>query len=107
MCAESIRANYEQEGPDPWQDSPFSWIRSRHSTTKGKIGEKLVAAWCKTNGFDVSKSPDSEADCIIGGYRFEIKFSTPWKDGKTGTYAFQQIRDQNLRLHLCPRRLTS
>ena len=95
VCAESIRVDYEQEGPDPWQDSPFGWIRSKHSTTKGKIGEKLIAAWCKTNGFDVRRSPDREADCIIEGYRFEIKFSTPWKDGGTGVFAFQQIRDQD------------
>lgn len=50
-----------------------------------------MAAWCAAKGFDVVRSPDSEADRIIEGYRFEIKFSTLWK---AGVYKFQQIRDQ-------------
>jgi hypothetical protein len=78
--AQMIRADYEEDGPDPWKDSPFGWIKQRPSRQVGAIGEKLVAAWCAANGFDVVKSPDSEADRIIQGRRVEIKFSTLWKN---------------------------
>ena len=87
-----IHSDYKQEGPDPWQDSPFGWIKSRPSRQRGAIGEKLVAAWSAAKGLDVVKSPDSEADRVIEGYRVEIKFSTLWA---TGVYKFQQIRDQD------------
>ncbi len=90
--AEIIRADYESDDPDPWHGSPFGWIKTRPSRQVGKIGEQLVAAWCAANGFDVVRSPDSEADRLIEGYRFEIKFSTLWK---SGVYKFQQIRDQS------------
>ena len=90
--AQLIRADYESDEPDPWQDSPFGWIRTHPSRTVGAIGEKLVAAWCAANGFNVVRSPDSEADRVIEGHRFEIKFSTVWQ---TGIYKFQQIRDQD------------
>ena len=90
--AQLIRSDYESDEADPWRDSPFGWIKTQASRRVGKIGEQLVAAWCTANGFDVVKSPDSEADRIIEGYRFEIKFSTLWK---SGVYKFQQIRDQD------------
>ena len=90
--AQLIRSDYESDEPDPWRDSPFGWIKTRPSRQVGAIGEKLVAAWCAAKGFDVVKSPDSEADRVIEGYRFEIKFSTLWQ---TGVYKFQQIRDQS------------
>lgn len=92
VYAEMIRSDHVTDEPDPWQDSPFGWIKPYPSRTRGAIGEKLVAAWCAAKGLDVVKSPDSEADRIIEGYRFEIKFSTLWK---SGIYKFQQIRDQN------------
>ena len=90
--AEMIRSDYQPDEADPWQDSPFAWIRSRQSRQRGAIGEKLVAAWCAAKGFDVARTGDPEADRLIEGYRFEIKFSTLWK---TGVYKFQQIRDQD------------
>ena len=90
--AAMIRADYETDDPDPWRESPFGWIKAQASRRVGKIGEQLVTAWCAANEFDVVKSPDSEADRIIEGYRFEIKFSTLWK---SGVYKFQQIRDQD------------
>ena len=94
--AATLRPTYEKERSDPWVDashSPFSWIKPWPSSRQvGTIGEKLVAAWCESKGFNVLKSPDSDSDRIIAGYRMEIKFSTLWKGG---VYKFQQIRDQN------------
>lgn len=81
-----------------WMGSPFAWIKSRPSRQVGAIGEQLVAGWCAAKGLDVERSPDSDADRIIQGYRVEIKFSTLWKNGG---YKFQQLRDQNYHLVIC------
>lgn len=40
----------------------------------------------------MTRSPDAEADRIVGGKRVEIKTSTLWKNS---SYTFQQLRDQN------------
>lgn len=76
-----------------WEGSPFSWLLGLPSRQKGAVAEKLVAGWCASRGLAVSRSPDTQADRIIGGKRVEIKFSTLWTDPKK--YVFQQIRDQD------------
>lgn len=81
-----------------WDGSPFAWILSLPSRSKGAIGEKLVSGFLATKGFDVTRSPDSEADRIINGTRAEIKCSTLWKSGQ---YKFQQLRDQNYKYAIC------
>lgn len=81
-----------------WQGSPFAWIKSRPSRQIGAIGEQLVAGWCAAKGLDVTRSPDSDADRIVQGFRVEIKFSTLWKNG---SYKFQQLRDQNYQIAVC------
>lgn len=81
-----------------WNESPFDWIRARPSRQKGAIGEKLVAGYLACKGFDVTRSPDSEADRIVAGCRAEIKMSTLWKNG---SYKFQQLRDQNYEFAIC------
>ena len=91
-CASMIRGDYLNEGIDIWINSPFAWIRSRQSRQRGAIIEKLVSSWCAAKGFDVTKSPDTDADRVIEGRRVEIKGSTLWE---SGVYKFQQIRDQN------------
>lgn len=91
--ATAIKQDYIQDGQiDPWAGSPFAWIKTQASRRVGSIGEQLVSGWCAAKGFDVIKSPDSEADRVIAGRRVEIKFSTLWETRK---YAFQQVRDQN------------
>ena len=87
------------EGDEMWIGSPFHWIKTRPSRQIGKIGEELVADWCSSKGFTVERSPDSDADRIISGYRIEIKFSTLWTTNKI--YKFQQIRDQNYDYCFC------
>lgn len=86
------------ENDAAWRGSPFAWIRSRPSRQKGAIGERLVAGWLAARGFNVNRSGDSDADRVIEGKRVEIKFSTLWE---SGSYTFQQLRDQRYDLAIC------
>lgn len=95
--ATSIREDYLDDDP-AWLTSPFGWIKTRPSRQVGTIGEKLVAGWLAAKGFNVIRSPDSDADRIVENKRVEIKFSTLWR---SGTYKFQQLRDQNYDLAIC------
>lgn len=96
-CAATLRSDYAGEDME-WVDSPFAWIRTRPSRQVGVIGEKLVAGWLATKGFDVERSPDSQADRLVNGQRAEIKFSTLWHGG---FFKFQQMRDQDYRFVIC------
>src|SRR3989344_3974479 len=93
-----LRGDYEKTNAAHWANSPFEWILHRPSRQRGKIGEQLIAGWCAARGFDVIRSPDSDADRIIEGVRVEIKFSTEWENGQ---YVFQQLRNQNYRFLIC------
>jgi len=95
--ASSLEGDYLADDAN-WRDSPFAWIKTRPSRQVGKIGEQLVAGWVAARGFNVQRSPDSDADRLIEGKRVEIKFSTLWKNG---SYTFQQLRDQNYELAIC------
>ena len=81
-----------------WLGSPFDWIRTRPPRQKGAIAERLVAGWLATKNFNVSRSPDSEADRVVEGKRAEIKFSALWEND---VYVFQQFRDQNYEVAVC------
>lgn len=83
---------------DIWETSPFKWIRVESSKRKGAIGEKIVESWLRAEGFDITRSPDSDADRIVNGHRAEIKMSTLWE---TGVYKFQQLRNQNYEFAIC------
>ncbi len=96
--AATLSENYVVGEDDPWQESPFKWILALPSRAKGAVGESLVAGWAAATGFDVLRSPDSQADRVIHGYRVEIKFSTLWRNGG---FKFQQIRDQHYDFCLC------
>ncbi|MBI5154318.1 hypothetical protein HZA57_03690 [Candidatus Poribacteria bacterium] len=96
-CSATLKCDYAADDR-AWEDSPFAWIKSRPSRQVGVIGEKLVSGWLATKGFDVTRSPDSQADRLINGKRAEIKFSTLWK---SGFYKFQQLRNQNYLFAIC------
>lgn len=95
-CSETLREEYGDLVV--WTGSPFAWIKTRPSRQVGAIGEKLVSGYLATKGFDVARSPDSEADRLINGVRAEIKFSTLWANG---SYKFQQLRNQNYKFAIC------
>lgn len=96
--AATLAPDYSLGVDDPWEGSPFKWIKSLPSRTVGAIGEQLVAGWSAAKGFDVTRTGDSQADRIIEGHRVEIKFSTLWRNGG---YKFQQIRDQDYDYCFC------
>lgn len=95
--AVALESDYT-ETDNIWDDSPFAWIKCRPSRQVGAIGEKLIAGWLAARGYNVRRSPDSDADRIIENKRVEIKFSTLWKNG---SYKFQQLRDQNYDFAVC------
>ena len=82
----------------PWADSPFAWILTLPSRTRGAVGEKIVAHWLGANGCIVTRPPHSGCDRIVNGINFEIKFSTLWEGGQ---YVFQQLRDQDYASVFC------
>lgn len=96
--AKILEPNYADSESSPWAGSPFEWIRRVPSRSKGAIGEVLVANWATTNGFTVDAPKNSGHDRIIGGHKIEIKMSTLWK---SGTFKFQQIRDQDYEFAFC------
>ena len=93
-----LKDEYVRPEEDAWAGSPFAWILTRPSRQRGKIGEQLLAGWCAARDLNVLRSPNSDADRIIEGVRVEIKCSTRWK---SGSYTFQQIRDQEYDYLIC------
>lgn len=98
LLSQSMMEDYLDSDDTRWANSPFDWIRARPSRQRGTIGELLVSGFLASKGFDVIRSPDSDADRIVEGHRVEIKFSTRWA---SGVYKFQQIRDQNYHVLVC------
>jgi hypothetical protein len=86
----SLAAEYRQEGENPWEGSPFEWIRTQSSRRRGKIGEQLLAGYLASRDFTVGPARTSDADRVVNGRLVEVKFSTLWE---SGIYKFQQIRD--------------
>lgn len=83
---------------EPWADSPFAWILTLPSRTRGAVGEKIVTEWLIDNGCKVTRPPHSGCDRIVNGLNMEIKFSTLWEGGQ---YVFQQLRDQDYAYVFC------
>jgi len=87
----SLSVDYA-ERLQPWVESPFAWIMTLPSRTRGAVGEKIVEQWLTLNGCKVSRAPHSGCDRVVNGINMEIKFSTLWEGGN---YVFQQLRDQD------------
>jgi hypothetical protein len=96
-AADYIKSEFPSTN-DAWDQSPFRWILSIPSASKGKLGKRLVTQWCALKGLPVESSPDPEADMLINKHRAEVKFSTLWK---VGIYKFQQFRNQNYEYAVC------
>lgn len=82
----------------PWKGSPFAWILTLPSRTKGAVGEKLISGWLVRSGFRITRPAHSGCDIVVNGVNFEVKFSTLWK---SGGYTFQQLRDQDYAYVFC------
>jgi hypothetical protein len=96
-AANFIREEFEKN-TKAWAGSPFEWVLTLPSASKGRLGKRLVYQWCALKGLSIDSSPDSEADMLINNHRVEIKFSTLWE---AGIYKFQQIRDQDYEYSVC------
>lgn len=96
-AANYIKAEFEDSN-NLWRGSPFEWVKTIPSGSKGKLGKLLVYQWCALKGLPVGPSPDSDADMLVNKHRVEIKFSTLWNNG---IYKFQQIRNQNYEYAVC------
>jgi hypothetical protein len=79
-------------GDDPWETSPFRWIRDLQSRRRGKAGELIISNWLRELNVTVGRSSSSGSDRTAGLQQVEIKLSTQWD---TGQFAFQQLRDQD------------
>ena len=83
---------------DRWAGSPFFSLLGLPIRTKGAYYERIVSDWCTAKGLTVETAQGTDADRVIGGKRTEIKVAML---SKTGTYVFNQIRDQNYEILLC------
>lgn len=92
-----LSAEYAEQ-LEGWTESPFAWILTLPSRTRGAVGEKIVTEWLTSNGCKVTRPPHSGCDRIVNGVNMEIKFSTRWK---SGGYKFQQLRDQDYASVFC------
>ena len=98
-AAHALESEYASVESTDWAGSPFEWLKKIPSSRRrGKAAEVLVERWLTDEGFEVGTTGDSEADILVDGYRVEVKSSTLWV---SGTYRFQQIRDQNYDLMIC------
>lgn len=77
---------------NPWIGSPFEWLMSLPSRSRGAAGEAIVANWLAISGCNVEKPMNSGHDRLINGHKVEIKLSTLWRGGN---YVWQQLRDQD------------
>jgi len=82
---------------DPWEASPFAWIRMQPPARKGAIGVALVRGWAESAGLRTGRASHSDHDLTICGLKIEVKLSTLWA---SGVFKFQQLRDQDYE-HLC------
>lgn len=94
----AIAMEYVEPDSSQWLGSPFEWILTMPSASKGKIGELLVSGWASSRGFNVSPRTNKEHDLVINGHKVEVKLSTLWEDG---IFKFQQIRDQDYEFAFC------
>jgi len=65
---------------------------------KGKLGGKLVASWCSSQGLFPERGGDSSEALVFNGIRYAIKFSTLWT---SGIYKFQQIKSKGYDYLIC------
>ena len=81
-----------------WKNSPFEWVLQLPARKKGKLGRKLVASWCASQGLYPERGGDSSESLVFNGVRFAIKFSTLWTNG---IYRFQQIKSNGYDYVIC------
>lgn len=97
-AAAEVEAQYAPPHDDPWQNSPFRFLRTLPSRSRGAAAEAIVERWATARGLEVRRPGSTHYDRVINGHRVEIKMSTLWSNG---VYRFQQIRNQDYDHVLC------
>lgn len=107
MDITNLVENYSfNEKNDPYVGSKFEKYRNLTSKAKGAVGERWFDLWATSQGLTSFTSTNaithgvttlgegertSDFDRVINSKRFEIKFSTIWKDANC--FKFQQLRE--------------
>lgn len=85
--------------PEAWSESPFRWVLTQPSATKGAIARQLIMHWAKLHGaFMKQVSREKQIYLELGETLIQVKFSTLWD---SDYYRFQQIRDHAYDYCLC------
>lgn len=80
-----------------WLTSPNAWLTVLPTRGSHALGKRFVAGFLATRGFDVERCACDGADRLVNGARAALMFSTL----ESGSYKFQQLRDQNYAFALC------
>jgi len=73
---------------DPWEHSPYRWIKDLAPARRSKAGALIVEYWLRAAGLDPSKVRGQSADMTVTGHNVTVKLSTLWE---TGQYHFQAV----------------
>lgn len=92
QLSDKVRARVLERTTDPYEASPFRWIRQQPSATKGAIGALLIREWATRVGLDPADRLSSDHDLRVSGLKIEVKMSTLWS---ATDFKFQQLRDQD------------
>jgi len=79
-----------EKNNDPYLNSPFRVYKEMSSKKKGKYFELIVEQYLKKQGYNVTKSQNSDHDRVVNGKKLEIKGSMLWGEGTH--FRWQQIR---------------
>ena len=67
-----------------WEGTPFEGYVRATSKHKGAYGERFVADFLTTKGYNVSPPSNTGHDRIVNGWKLEIKFSLSMTNHKKG-----------------------
>ena len=79
-----------EKNNDPYLNSPFRVYKEMSSKKKGKYFELIAEQYLKKQGYNVTKSQNSDHDRVVNGKKLEIKGSMLWGEGTH--FRWQQIR---------------
>ena len=95
QAAIGLEDEYQDEGAEVWEGSPFAWIRDHKSATVGAIGRNLVASIFTEVGLPLLRV---HRQFEVNGHTVASKFSMEWT---AGGFVFEQIKDTNYEYLLC------
>lgn len=75
---------------DPWQDSPYRWLKNLPSVSRGRAATSLLATWLAESGVVLASDRRAGSRGLhLGAHPVVVKVSTEWSDG---SLVFQGIR---------------